>query len=414
MKRKLLFALLLTGFLVIFSRCRQSGSAARSSLVISEIESPAGAGSSAPNFFTDENEQLYLSWIEKSGEKQTSLKYADMQAHEWSKARTIAEGKRWFVNWADFPSLVALNNNRLAAHWLAKSGEGAYAYNVNIAQSADGGKTWSRPIVPHNDGTETEHGFVSMLPWLKDRLFVVWLDGRNFAQQTHSNGHGSPKANMTLRFATLDAQGQVYDETVLDSRTCECCQTSAARTKDGAIVAYRDRSENEIRDISIVVWNDGKWSEPRTLYPDNWEIHGCPVNGPAVSANQENVAIAWFTAAQNKPKILVAFSEDSGQTFGQPVQLNEGETVGRVDVILLQDGSALVSWMASTAQGGEIQVCRVQPQGAKDLMTTLAKINTGRASGFPQMARSGDKIFFAWTQVGHPTTIRTAVAEITL
>jgi fermentation-respiration switch protein FrsA (DUF1100 family) len=141
-------------------------------------------------------------------------------------------------------------------------------------------------------------------------------------------------------------------------------------------------------------------------------VHGCPVNGPAVATEGNTVAIAWFTAANDQPKVLVAFSSDGGETFGNPIQLNEGETVGRVDALLLDDGSALVCWLESTEHGGEIRLCRVRPDGSKDLVTTLTQISTGRASGFPQMARSGNRVYFAWTQVGNPITIRTAVAVL--
>ena len=368
-----------------------------------EIASPSAPGSAEPNLVAAPDGGVYLSWLNVSEDRTAALRFAKHDGEAWSEPGTVAQGQNWFVNWADFPSLLALSDNWLVAHWLAKSGPGTYAYNVYLAQSLDGGQTWSEPVVPHTDGTETEHGFVSLLPWPNDRLGVVWLDGRNFAQGKHE---------MTVRFAALDRSGRLSDEAVLDSRTCECCQTSAALTAEGAIVAYRDRSENEVRDIGVVRWVNGQWTEPRILHADNWTFHACPVNGPAVAADGHNVAIAWFTAAHDTPKVQIAFSEDSGATFGAPIRLSEGETLGRVDALLLPDGSALVSWMESTDTAAEIRVCRVQRDGRIDLTTTLAAISAGRASGFPRMARSGNQVYFAWTQVGEPSTVRVAVAEL--
>lgn len=58
-------------------------------------------------------------------------------------------------------------------------------------------------MTPHRDGTPTEHGFVSMLPWPDARRDAVWLDGRNFAK-SHSE-ETNENAEMTLRFAALEA-----------------------------------------------------------------------------------------------------------------------------------------------------------------------------------------------------------------
>lgn len=410
MRTKRIVYTLLCSSIALFNNCGKTGRNTAASLSIDEVRSPAGPGSGEPSLFTAADGRVYLSWLEPISDNRHALRFAVHDGTGWSQPQTIAQNDNWFVNWADFPSLLVLPDGWLAAHWLARSGKGTYAYNVNIAQSTDGGKTWGRAIVPHRDDTETEHGFVSMLPWFDGRLSVVWLDGRNFAKA--ANDHRHPTREMTLRFATMDRAGQLSDETVLDSRVCECCQTSATRTANGAIVAYRSRSRTEMRDISIVRWENGRWSPPRTLHHDNWQIHGCPVNGPSVAANGDLVAIAWFTAANDSPKVKVVFSTDAGATFGEPILLNDGETLGRVRAILLSDGAALVSWMVSTKTGGEIRVCRVWPDGSRDLVTTLAHVSTGRASGFPQMTRSGQQIYFAWTQVGEPSAIRTAVGKL--
>lgn len=217
---------------------------------------------------------------------------------------------------------------------------------------------------------------------------------------------------MNLRYTTIDAKGRLSEEALLDSRVCDCCQTSAALTADGAIVVYRDRSEKEVRDISVVRFSKGQWTEPRTLNADGWEIHGCPVNGPSVSAEGKRVAVAWFTAAKETPRVKVAFSSDAGATFASPILVDEGSPVGRVDVLMLTDGSAIVSWLERTTKGGEVEVRRVKPDGSRDDATTVAESSAARVSGFPQMARSGNEIIFAWTAPGTPSRVRTAVGRL--
>ncbi|HET9529267.1 MAG TPA: sialidase family protein, partial [Blastocatellia bacterium] len=279
-----------------------TGAAQDSAGPVRQLDSPAGASSSGPNLFAAQDGRIFLSWVEKRGENRHVLRFAVRTRSGWSEARTIVGGESWFVNWADFPSVFALADRVLAAHWLVKSGAGTYAYNVNLSISTDDGSTWSKPVTPHRDNTQTEHGFVSLFSSPGNRVGAIWLDGRNFASKDHSHGQGQSKEVMTLRHTTISAGGELSGEVVLDSRVCECCQTSAAQTSEGAVVVYRDRSEKEVRDISIVRFSRGRWTEPEIVHGDGWEIEGCPVNGPSVAASGRRVAVAWFTAAKDTPR----------------------------------------------------------------------------------------------------------------
>jgi hypothetical protein len=217
---------------------------------------------------------------------------------------------------------------------------------------------------------------------------------------------------MTLRYAAIDAKGNLSDETQLDERVCECCGTSAALTSQGLMVVYRDRSQNEVRDIYIVRQVNGTWTTPQPVFADNWQINGCPVNGPAIVADGNKVAIAWFTGAANTPHVKIAFSQDAGATFGQPIQVDDGENVGRVDTLLLSDGSALVCWLSGTTEGGQIKVRRIQADGTVGPVAVIAQTDISRSSGFPRMARLGDEVLFAWTEFGKPSRVRMAVTDV--
>jgi hypothetical protein len=383
-------------------------------LVVQEINSPAGSDSREPELFSTADGRVILSWIEKVGEKRYALRFALRDGAGWSETHTVAEGDDWFVNWADFPSVIQLSDGSLAAHWLVKSGSGTYAYDVRISRSKDGGETWSKPIIPHTDATQTEHGFVSLLPLQDGRIGAVWVDGR--ATKDLKEGHDEEEAplpvSMQLRYAAIDAEGKLSDEAVLDERICECCQTSAALTSEGLIAAYRDRSEQEVRDIHFVRRQPEGWSSPRPVHADNWKIKGCPVNGPSVASDGKRVALAWFTNEGDSPRVQVAFSVDAGATFGAPVRVDEGDAIGRVDIVMLADGSALVSWMASGDEVGANKVRRVAADGTLSPVSIIAQTNVLRSSGFPRMARQGDTVYFAWTQFGKPSQIRTAAADV--
>jgi hypothetical protein len=382
-------------------------------LIIRADKSPTDGDSREPELNPTHDGRLILSWVEKIGAKRYALRTAMRDGKGWSEARTVSQGENWFVNWADFPSVVALQDGSLAAHWLVKSGSGTYAYDVNIARSKDGGKTWGKPIVPHLDKTQTEHGFVSLIPLPDGRVGAIWLDGRNMKDMKDEGDEHKPSSeSMTLRYAAIDADGKLSDEVQLDERVCECCQTSATLTSEGVIAVYRDRSQTEVRDIYSVRQLNAIWETPRSVHSDNWEINGCPVNGPSIAADGRRVAVAWFTEAGDAPRVKVAFSSDAGATFDDPVQVDDGETVGRVDVLLLPDSSALVCWLSGNAERGAIKVRRVQSDRTLGPVSVIAETDISRSSGFPRMARLGDEVHFAWTEFGKPSRVRTAAANI--
>jgi len=401
-------------FLLIAWGCGQHSGSSFHLSEKKEIDSPAGPNSGEPNLFTANDGKIYLSWIEETPGNQHALRFSVRQQDGWSAPTTISEGKDWFVNWADFPSLAVLNEKSLVAQWLTKNADEKYAYDVKLALSNDGGKSWGGAITPHRDETATEHGFVSLLPISDDDFLVVWLDGRNFSPSSEGYaGHGEPTNKMMLMATMIDTTSELSEEILLDPRVCECCQTSAALTSDGVVIAYRDRSADEIRDIGIVRFQKGQWLEPKIIHNDGWKIEGCPVNGPAVDAIGERVAVAWYTGANEASRVNVIFSNDGGESFGVPIQADDGNPIGRVDVMLLPDGAALVCWLEQDGESGEIRARRVSTDGARGSSLTIAETTTQRASGFPRMARNDEEIVFAWTDDGDPSQVRTASTKIT-
>jgi len=373
---------------------------------VTVLPSPSDDGSMAPNLFAAADGRVLMSWIDKLDGDRHALRFAVREGERWSAPRLVAEGKDWFVNWADFPSIVALPDGTLAAHWLVKSAAATYAYDVRIAFSSDGGAHWSAPVVPHRDGTPTEHGFVSLFPTRDGQLGAAWLDGRETLPATGASD-GSSGA-MTLRYATIGRGGALGEEALLDARICDCCQTSAAVTAEGPLVVFRDRSNAEVRDIARVRLRDGAWTEAQAIAADHWEISGCPVNGPSVAADGRHAAVAWFTAANDAPRVRVAFSADAGASFGLPLAVDDGRPLGRVDTLLLEDGSAIVSWVESSPDGSSLRLRRIRPDGERGEAVVVVPAGEPLANGFPQMVRAGAELVLAWTA----GRVRTAVVPV--
>jgi hypothetical protein len=366
-------------------------------LPLRAVDPPAGPGSMGANL-VQLGDGLALTWLEPldaaDSAKGHSLRFSRFAAGHWSAPATIASGSGLFANWADFPGLGVGKDGALVAHWLEKTGSDTYAYAVKLARSQDGGAIWQSAGILHGDAIDAEHGFVS---WVGDRAF--WLDGREMPK-------GGAMALRTRLFA-----GAAGAEEVLDGRVCECCQTDAAQTDAGAIVVYRDRSDSEVRDIYAFRQTASGWSEPVRVAADDWQIPGCPVNGPAVAATGKQVAVAWFTGGDPKPRVQLAVSADGGSTFGKPVEIDGDNPLGRVDVALADNGDALVAWYARDAAGARLRLRRVSG-GKLGSPLDVASTSAERASGFPRMVRLGGELFLAWVEAGPPPRVHVTAATL--
>ena len=372
-------------------------------------DAPAAAGSAEPNLAVGPDGRVWLTWIERADSLHAVKAAARDDRGTWKQPVTIVARNDLFVNWADFPSMAVLPNGDLVVHWLQRSGPGTYSYDVKIARSTDGGATWSNPLSPHRDSTRTEHGFASMFPLAADSVGAIWLDGRKY-DTTRAPG----TKEMMLVSTSIAANGSAGEEKHVDERICDCCQTSMALTAAGPVVVYRDRTTDEIRDIYITRRENGRWSAGKPVHDDRWNVTYCPVNGPAVSARGNRVVVAWFTAARDTARVHVAFSEDAGATFAEPIRVDEGNPAGRVDVELDPSGkTAWVTWLERS--GGDtaaVKLRRVRPGKAPGEVTVVASSSGARASGFPRMARAGDSLYFAWTEPGSPPQVKFARAVV--
>ena len=362
----------------------------KNGMVVQELSNPTLINSSLPKLYSN-GEQLYMSWVEKQ-DTVTVLKYSFFKNNNWSIPEEITSGTDWFVNWADYPA-IAENNGNILTNLLQKSANGTYTYDVKLNLYSKEKESWKNNILLNLDGTHSEHGFVSILPYNEDSFFVTWLDGRTTVNVPKG------EEQMTLRGAIITNDGDITQDTLLDDNTCECCNTAATITQNGPVVVYRNRSEDEIRDIGIVRWEDGQWTQPQIVIEDNWHIPGCPVNGPEIDALGSNLAMAWFTAANDNPKVQVAFSDDNGKTFGLPYRIDNGNAIGRVDVIMLNDNSAAVLWMEPSGVDTVIQLVKVTASGVINDPITISKTRSERSSGFPQLELVGDQLYIAWTSL---------------
>ena len=324
-----------------------------------------------------------MSWMERA-ENGATLRFARYENAKWRETTNVVEDERMFVNWADMPAVTPLGGSSYLAHWLSYSADGRYSYDVALSFTDDAGTTWGDRFSPHDDGTPTEHGFVSLYP-ANGLTGLIWLDGRN-----------TPVGGMTLRGATADSSGAINNEAELDDLVCDCCQTDVAISSDGPVAVYRDRTPEEVRDIYVARNVDGAWQAGTPISNDNWVIEGCPVNGPVIDAADKLVVVGWFSGADHSPIVQVAISTNSGKTFGEPIEIAKRGALGRVGIAIVDRHSFVVSWMESDGDGTyDIQLRGLTVDGQLGNVWNVGKTAEMRTT--PQLVRHDDKLIMAWT-----------------
>jgi len=363
-----------------------------------------GPGSAQPRLTSDLDGTPILSWLEPDGNERV-LKYLRFEDGTLGSSHEVVRHDRMFINWADFPSVTPVTENVWFAHWLRRRPDSG-AYDVATAISNDGGLSWSEAEQMNEDETVAEHGFVSAFSW-DDGVTAFWLDGRELANWSFDD----PDALLgtSLRMARYDETGTVTSREIVDALVCDCCQPDVAMTSSGPILAYRDRTEQEIRDVVVRRWDDGAWSEPLNLGNEGWFIEGCPVNGPAIAANGDDVAAAWFSAADGRGEVRFARSLDGGNSFSEAVDLDTDGAYGQTGIALDADGRAVVSWWRRAAEGGiDLVVQAYDRDGQAGTELLVAHESVGSPVDVPQLIAAGDDYLIAWTTFEAGGTVRLA------
>lgn len=366
---------------------------------------PAEAGSMAPDLVLAPGERVLLSWINRRSGRRNALQFASYneEAGWQSQPRTIAVGNSLIANAADTPHLLATPDGALWAQWLQRQPDDAGGYDLVLARSRDGGMAWTQITRVNDDGRPVEHGFAALWPASADALGIAWLDGRaqEMGDAHGPGGHATASGAMQLRANRFDMSLNRGADALVDARSCDCCQTAVAMTARGPLLAYRDRSDDEIRDIAVTRLENGAWTAPKSVHADGWKIDACPVAGPALAASGDSVAVAWYSEAGGTPTLRLARSPNAGDRFFDPVTVDSGAAVLGRAAVAIDDDQVWVAWLREDAQRQTLMLARYPPDLSKPLQKTeIAKLGArGLASGYPKLAVDAGGAWLVWTDV---------------
>jgi len=381
----------LFGFLLI------AAPAFAQTLKIEPTPNPSAAGSSQVNWSLAQDGSPILSWIEPQKDGSFAFRYStyhgDGHGGQWGLPRTIAAHRRFFHHPAEMPNMTALKDGTLIAEWIEQPNEESEAEFVYVSASADGVK-WSTPAMASHDKSQAQHGLASIVAAGDHEASIFWLQALK--------GEDGP---VSLMRSIIGSNGTELKEEDLDSDVCSCCPTSVARTARGLLVAYRDHTKMNIRDISIIRYENEKWTAPKNIYADNWKIDACPINAASAGAQGDKVGISWYTASGDKPRVEFVSSSDGGATFGKTMIVSTGQAYGYTMAAVDDRGGAVVSWLERGDKGARLLVRYVSSAGVLGPVAQVAE-GTRKDLGYPRLERAGNDVWIAWNASSNVQTAR--------
>ena len=337
---------------------------------------------SLPSFDTYEG-NIYLSRMVEQGTQASWV----VQSLDGRWIDTIDQRQDWFVNWADMPKISVCRNGMLGLA-LRHIGPDHHAYTIDYYIRRQKEEAWKYYGQLPLDTSSTEHGFPSVEPF-EDGWMVVWLDGGAM----HRNGF------MSLHSAQISMDGQVINRQLIDSTVCDCCQTDLVMAEGQPAVIFRNRTENEIRDVYWSVYLNGKWQSSQPVENDGWLVPGCPVNGPQIVNNNKTLVCSWFTAAQDTAAIKMRILSEPESDV---ITLEKNFVIGRIAMEAMDTQGFGLAYFRADGKEATLKIQTFDWSGKPQSAWEIAPINPSRNSGFPTLGFANGKLSVAWTQWNDP------------
>lgn len=263
-----------------------------------------------------------------------------------------------------------------------------------FSTSADGGNHFSEPINLRTRTAEASHYLDVMAIDSTGRAHVVWHDERD-SEQYEAQGSGV----LSLYYASIqDPQQAEFRSRKIAGSLCSCCRTTIdIDTDDQPVVLGRFVFDGGARDHAILkIPTDGKPDSLRRISNDNWQIDGCPSQGPALSiAEDGRYHVAWFMQGSERQGLFYAHSADSGPRISEPMPVGHREALPKHPDVLALGNDVVLAW--KEFDGTQTKVRSMVSLDRGETWSTPKTLTASKAASIrPELITDGKAIYLSW------------------
>jgi hypothetical protein len=313
----------------------------------------------------------------------------------------------------ELPPRIALVSIRPGAEpelVVAYGAKTASGTEIKVSRSTDGGRTFRPGRSLQAAGASGDRGWHAMTVDGNGRAHVMWLDHRGLAGgKAMSHDHreaqaidGAAMAQHSGLFYARDGAAPSPERQIAPG-VCYCCKVAMAapaswRAADGApaiVAAWRHVYPGNIRDVAFTVSRDGgaTFSPPARVSADEWQLAGCPDDGPAMAADGAGrLHVVWPTVIGGSTPEGAIFhaSTADGSTFTARTRI---PTLGsprpmHPQVLAAAGGSLVVAWdeVVQGVRRAALRTIDVDARGQLAFGDAIRLGQTGETSSYPVLA----------------------------
>lgn len=314
MKKGIKYHMILLALMLFFSSCNNTQEKENSdaknmnteAIRISDINNEA----SCVYLTQDEKQVPVISWVEVDSIKNKHFYFShwNNEKSSFDKTTHVPIPANTSVHEEGMPKVAFKADGTIIAIFETSTpvpnsrfGQG----DIQYIESTDRGVTWTEPkSIYKNRPKDASISFSGITSLNNGEIGVAWLGTSN------STTEGRP-----VQFAQTKIGEGFQAPILIDKMACECCRVAIASDNLGGIsIAYRDLLAGSIRDISISnSYNNGdKFENLEGISDDQWEVAGCPHNGPSIYRDGDTTYLAWATGGE-KPGVHYAEYDRDGK-----------------------------------------------------------------------------------------------------